>query len=215
MKTPANLPIACIQAFTMPRYPKYARKPRKPWKGSCSLPGVVGEGGYGLPVRRRAQKSHAQKFADKNKRKPTRAESAMGRILARMGLKHLSQWAFAGKWILDFYLPDENVGIEVDGSIHESTEQQSRDSDKTNECKNHGIRLIRFSNQEVLKKSDVVESSLRKFIAGDQNASDSNPAVFNDFDVALSYLKAHGGVLKKNGSGTWFIRGDQSGNSRC
>jgi len=96
-----------------------------------------------------------QRFAEEMLRKPTPAEEALAQILTRAGggrlrRKFVRQWAFGGRWILDFYFPDERIGIEVDGVSHHSAERRRRDAQKARAREKRGIVLVRMTNAQVL-----------------------------------------------------------------
>ena len=54
-----------------------------------------------------------------------------------------------GKFILDFYCHQINLGIEVDGEYHENADQQEHDLGREYELKELGITILRFSNTEI------------------------------------------------------------------
>ncbi|MDO8644300.1 MAG: DUF559 domain-containing protein [bacterium] len=57
-----------------------------------------------------------------------------------------------GYYIADFYAPKANLIIEVDGSQHLSDENQKGiDLERTQFFKSLGLKVIRFTNTEVLK----------------------------------------------------------------
>ncbi len=64
------------------------------------------------------------------------------------GLKFRTQHPI-GQFILDFYCPARKIAIEVDGAIHES--QKDSDATRSEYLQTHGYRVIRFSNEQVLR----------------------------------------------------------------
>ena len=52
-----------------------------------------------------------------------------------------------GYFILDFYCPEEKLGIELDGKPHYTENGRFRDKEKTGYLNYYGIRIIRFENQ--------------------------------------------------------------------
>ena len=73
--------------------------------------------------------------------------------------KRLAQLRFrcqhvVGQFILDFYCPAYKLAIEVDGSSHIG--KTDADSDRTSVLEAHGIKVIRFQNEEVLGDLDAV-----------------------------------------------------------
>ena len=52
-------------------------------------------------------------------------------------------------YIMDFYLPDYGICIEVDGDYHNTFEQLVKDKERTNKLALTGILVVRFTNEEV------------------------------------------------------------------
>ena len=67
-----------------------------------------------------------------------------------------------GRFILDFYCPSHKLVIEVDGGIHDL--QREYDSERTQEIKCYGYRVLRFRNEEVLGELERVLESIVKAI---------------------------------------------------
>jgi len=56
-----------------------------------------------------------------------------------------------GNYILDFYCPQEKIGIELDGKDHFSDNGYERDEIRTAYLNSLHIRIIRFENKEVFE----------------------------------------------------------------
>lgn len=52
-------------------------------------------------------------------------------------------------FIVDFYCAALRLVIEVDGKYHASAEAQARDGDRTRILESYGLRVIRFTNEQV------------------------------------------------------------------
>lgn len=65
-------------------------------------------------------------------------------------------------FILDFYCHDIRLAIEVDGKIHEDPCQIEYDKGREHELTQLGIRVIRFTNEDVLLRTDEVLDQIRK-----------------------------------------------------
>ena len=61
-----------------------------------------------------------------------------------------------GDYIVDFYCPKALLIIEVDGSQHYSSEEKQKDRVRDEYMAQIGLRVLRFSNREVLKNIDEV-----------------------------------------------------------
>ena len=92
----------------------------------------------------------------------------------RMLWKHISDkqldgWRFRrqhgfGPYVLDFYCPVLKLCIEVDGEIHQRTDVFEKDEERTSFLGSNGIKVIRFTNDEIENDiSDVLER-IRRFI---------------------------------------------------
>lgn len=67
-------------------------------------------------------------------------------------------------FIADFYCHELKLVIELDGEIHNSTENKEYDEGRTAELSYKGVRVIRFTNDEVISNTAIVLKRLAKFI---------------------------------------------------
>ena len=66
-------------------------------------------------------------------------------------------------YVLDFYCADLRLAIELDGGQHFSDEALHRDAERNRYLERYGIRVIRFSNREVLgQMPEVLAEILRQ-----------------------------------------------------
>ena len=77
------------------------------------------------------------------------------------GLKFRRQYPVLG-FILDYYCAEKSLGIELDGSIHDSQEEYDEWREKLIQEK--GIRIVRFSNQEIVKNLEEVKKKILDFL---------------------------------------------------
>lgn len=75
------------------------------------------------------------------------------------GLKFYRQYAI-DNYIIDFYCPEKKLGIELDGSQH--MEQIEYDQKRSNDLQKHGIIIIRFLDNDVLKNINGVLETIDK-----------------------------------------------------
>jgi very-short-patch-repair endonuclease len=71
----------------------------------------------------------------------------------QLGVKFRREHAI-GRFLLDFYCSQARLGVELDGLHHQ--EQRAYDEERTMLIEEHGVRVIRFSNEEVLSDIDEV-----------------------------------------------------------
>ncbi len=69
-----------------------------------------------------------------------------------------------GHFITDFYSHTARLVIELDGSIHDPSEQQEYDANRTYILNEFGIRVIRFRNEEVLESIDEVLAKIVEYL---------------------------------------------------
>jgi type I restriction enzyme M protein len=86
------------------------------------------------------------------RRKATPAETILWQQLRRgwMGGYHFRRQHAVGRFILDLYCAERKLAIELDGAHHAEEEQALRDEARTAVLEAHGIRVLRFRNEDVL-----------------------------------------------------------------
>jgi very-short-patch-repair endonuclease len=77
-----------------------------------------------------------------------------------LGMKFFRQYSF-GSYILDFYCPEKNLAVELDGGHHNQPEGREYDTVRTNYLNVHGVEVARFWNNEVLGNMDGVLACLK------------------------------------------------------
>jgi len=112
-------------------------------------------------------KSEIFKLANVNRNNPTNAE----RIL----WNHLRKFRSEGYifrrqhpidiFIADFYCHRLKLVVEVDGDIHLSDQAQEYDDSRTGELEKFGIRVIRFTNEQVIKNQELVIEQIKIHLA--------------------------------------------------
>jgi len=63
-------------------------------------------------------------------------------------------------YIVDIYLPDFRLVIEVDGVKHEETKKY--DTARTRHLQKTGIKVLRFTNKEIFKELTKVNIKIRR-----------------------------------------------------
>ncbi len=101
--------------------------------------------------------------ARENRKNPTDAEAIMWELLRdhRLGYHFRRQHAIEN-FIVDFVCLQKRLVIEVDGGIHNIPEQKEKDGIRTNKLIEFGFREIRFTNDEVIHKSEEVTNKIIK-----------------------------------------------------
>jgi very-short-patch-repair endonuclease len=97
-------------------------------------------------------------FARLNRQVQTEAEAIMWKCLRNRnlnGFKFRRQHPIAD-FIADFFCLECNLVVEIDGNHHNEREQKEYDEGRTYELGELNIKVIRFTNQEVLENLDFV-----------------------------------------------------------
>ena len=68
-------------------------------------------------------------------------------------------------YIADFYCHALKLVIEIDGGYHLTEEQQLLDEERTKNIEFQGLKVIRFTNEEVLMQLPEVIDTIKAFIA--------------------------------------------------
>lgn len=90
--------------------------------------------------------------ADNKREHMTPSEKRFNTFLGRNNIQFISQApVYVGEkkgYILDFYIPNKKIAIEVDGSIHNSEKARKYDAERTKQLAKLGIGVYRIKNEE-------------------------------------------------------------------
>ena len=92
------------------------------------------------------------------RRNLTDGEKKLWRLLRNrqlVGVKFRRQFSI-GSYILDFYSPEYMLGIEADGGQHYGDTIRQRDEIRTKELSKLGVKILRFSDRDILNNIDGV-----------------------------------------------------------
>ena len=94
-------------------------------------------------------------------KKQTKSEKKFKALLKSLKVEYKFQQVFRGEGqmrIVDFFLPDYNYVIEVDGGYHTTELQKQKDKDRTAFLKYMGVKkVIRFTNEEVYNTDKCIK----------------------------------------------------------
>ena len=104
-------------------------------------------------------------YAIENRNHPTEAEKIFWELVRakRTGYKFTRQ-QIIGDYIIDFFCPQYNIAVEIDGGYHAERQQQEDDETRTQWLETIGCHVIRFSNESVLFDICRVKEDLIAFI---------------------------------------------------
>ena len=82
----------------------------------------------------------------------TKEESLLwNRFLRGYPLRFRRQYII-GNYIADFYCHQAKLVVELDGSQHYDPEEQKKDAERTRYLEGQGLKVLRFSNMDVIRK---------------------------------------------------------------
>jgi len=105
---------------------------------------------------------YASRYLRKNE---TKTEEKLWRYLSKRGMiraKFRRQHPI-DQFILDFYCPSRKLAIEIDGDIHDYQKEYDIIRQRIIEAK--GIKVIRFTNNQIIYSIDSVLKSIKQNIS--------------------------------------------------
>ncbi len=118
------------------------------------------------PGMHQAAKPELFRFARNNRENATHAETILWEVLRDkklQGHKFRRQHPI-GKFILDFYCHASKLAVEVDGGYHLTKEQLEYDQSRTVALEKLEIRVIRFTNDQVINHLSRVAEDISLFL---------------------------------------------------
>ena len=96
------------------------------------------------------------------RKKMTTAEKILWKELRNRSLKRYKfrRQHPVREFVVDFYCHEKQLVIEVDGAIHQKSDISKRDLNRTAELERMGIKVIRFTNEEVINNIDEVKEKI-------------------------------------------------------
>ena len=107
-----------------------------------------------------------RKYAKRLRKKETRAEKKLWDLLKGRkceGLKFRRQHPIH-YYVADFYCHEARLIIEIDGGIHTDPKIKEHDENRAAELKRYGIRILRFSNEQVMSYTAEVVYEIKEFV---------------------------------------------------
>ncbi|OQP61045.1 hypothetical protein A3860_04825 [Niastella vici] len=103
--------------------------------------------------------------AKKFRENMTQAELVLWEYLRQrpLGFKFRRQHPL-GIYIVDFFCHKLKLVIEVDGSVHDLKEIKAADLERQRLLEMEGLKVIRFTNEEILKTKEVVVEKINLLI---------------------------------------------------
>ena len=67
-------------------------------------------------------------------------------------------------FIVDIYCHEKKLVIEVDGGIHKIPENKENDQGRTDELNKYGIRVIRYTNEDIINRLEAVVADILRIL---------------------------------------------------
>ncbi len=102
------------------------------------------------------------------------------RLWAKLRTHHIHGLKFRrqheiGSYIVDFFCPERSLVIEVDGDVHATETQQTKDLKREDYLKSLGLQVVRYTNNDVIKNLDGVLEDLSQRVL--QNSTSPSPSL--------------------------------------
>ena len=101
-------------------------------------------------------------FARQNRKNATLAENMLWENIRNKGLGvDFRRQHIIADFIVDFVCLDKMLIVEVDGGYHSEVSQQEDDKSRTERLTRLGFRIVRYTNEEVMNKTENVLQKIR------------------------------------------------------
>lgn len=75
-----------------------------------------------------------------------------------------------GNYILDFYCPQENLAVELDGDVHNGFSQRNHDKERDYYLQSVGIKVLRFENKFVFENLNGLLKAIKTEFGRQENS---------------------------------------------
>jgi len=121
--------------------------------------------GWDLTPGQRVAKEKLQR-AKELRRDMTPAEKILWQELRgnKLGVHFRRQQVIAG-FIVDFYCHKADLVIELDGGVHDASEQRASDAERDKALGEMGLRVFRFKNEDVIGNLRGAVEKIRELVS--------------------------------------------------
>jgi 5-methyltetrahydrofolate--homocysteine methyltransferase len=122
----------------------------------------VGKEGFGYEMADPSVYGLLKDFALAHRNQPTEAEALLWEKIKSKQFENykIRRQHIIGTYIADFVCLDRRIVIEIDGLIHQLPENKENDATRTAWLEEKGFKVIRFTNDEVIKQTSKVLETL-------------------------------------------------------
>jgi len=107
-----------------------------------------------------------KELARELRKKQTSAEAVLWELIRNrqlLGYKFRRQHQF-GDYVADFYCHEASLVVECDGPVHQPNEQWHHDKNRDAFMIGQGVRVLRFTNQQILTETKNVIEKIVRFL---------------------------------------------------
>ncbi|MDP1678088.1 MAG: DUF559 domain-containing protein [Bacteroidota bacterium] len=151
-----------------------------------------------------------EEFAKDHRKNPTKAELVLWEHLKSKSLENYKfrRQHIIRRYIADFVCLSKNLVVEIDGLIHQLPENNEADEIRTQWLEEHGYKVIRFRNEDVVNDLDAVLSKILQTLKILPIGEDLGGAIFGmrEFKIVGSDFYLNGKKILLRGSNIAFHR---------
>ena len=98
------------------------------------------------------------------RKNPTLAEKKLWEVFLRKFRYRVLRQRVIDNFIVDFYIPQIKLIIEVDGEIHKDRDISTYDEERTKILESYGVTIVRFNNELVMNDIKTVIEVIEKYL---------------------------------------------------
>ena len=117
-----------------------------------------------------------KEYALQHRNQPTKAEEVIWELVKTKQLEGFKfrRQHIIGQYITDLVCLDRRLVIEIDGLIHQLPENKEADESRTDWLQKNGFKVIRFTNDKVIKNIDEVKETIIRELKSQPSIRESN-----------------------------------------
>ena len=112
----------------------------------------------------KTRNEHLTPHAQKLRREMTKEEKHLWYDCLKDFPMQLKRQKVIGRYIVDFFIPQANTAIELDGMQHGDEEQREMDAARDRYLESLGIRVLRYTNTDVRQRFQEVCQDIWNYV---------------------------------------------------
>jgi very-short-patch-repair endonuclease len=120
---------------------------------------------YSVVIMRTFNRKNLKDKRKHNRNNPTQAEAFLWSHLKESKLdgRKFRRQTSIKNFIVDFYCPEEELIVELDGDLHFDKDVKKYDEQRTKKLEELGLNVLRFENQDVLFNLEAVLQEIKSY----------------------------------------------------